>query len=382
MVTWKIPLYKVYWEEDDVEAVTKIIKRGMYWAVGPEIEEFEKIVSQYVGTKYAVAFNSGTSALHATMIAIDLKPGEEVITPSFTFIATCNAPLFVRARPVFADIEEETFGLDPASVLEKIGPKTRAVMPIHYGGMPCKHIEELRKICEEKGLILIEDAAESLGARINGKPVGSFGHAAILSFCGNKVITTGEGGMVLTNSGEMYEKLKLIRSHGRLETEPYFLTTKTLDYVTLGFNWRIPTIVAALGISQMRKLDKVIEMRRKNADYLTNRLKSIEDIIIPHEPPGFFCVYQMYTIRVKNGLRDKLREHLAKKQIMSKVYFEPAHLTYFYKNILRYSDHLPVTEKVSKEVLTLPLYPTMTKDELDYIVESIKEFFESNLQKS
>jgi len=382
LVTWKIPLYKVYWEEDDVEAVTKIIKRGMYWAVGPEIEEFEKIVSQYVGTKYAVAFNSGTSALHATMIAIDLKPGEEVITPSFTFIATCNAPLFVRARPVFADIEEETFGLDPASVLEKIGPKTRAVMPIHYGGMPCKHIEELRKICEEKGLILIEDAAESLGARINGKPVGSFGHAAILSFCGNKVITTGEGGMVLTNSGEMYEKLKLIRSHGRLETEPYFLTTKTLDYVTLGFNWRIPTIVAALGISQMRKLDKVIEMRRKNADYLTNRLKSIEDIIIPHEPPGFFCVYQMYTIRVKNGLRDKLREHLAKKQIMSKVYFEPAHLTYFYKNILRYSDHLPVTEKVSKEVLTLPLYPTMTKDELDYIVESIKEFFESNLQKS
>ena len=372
----------MYWEEDDVEAVTKIIKRGMYWAVGPEIEEFEKIVSQYVGTKYAVAFNSGTSALHATMIAIDLKPGEEVITPSFTFIATCNAPLFVRARPVFADIEEETFGLDPASVLEKIGPKTRAVMPIHYGGMPCKHIEELRKICEEKGLILIEDAAESLGARINGKPVGSFGHAAILSFCGNKVITTGEGGMVLTNSGEMYEKLKLIRSHGRLETEPYFLTTKTLDYVTLGFNWRIPTIVAALGISQMRKLDKVIEMRRKNADYLTNRLKSIEDIIIPHEPPGFFCVYQMYTIRVKNGLRDKLREHLAKKQIMSKVYFEPAHLTYFYKNILRYSDHLPVTEKVSKEVLTLPLYPTMTKDELDYIVESIKEFFESNLQKS
>lgn len=381
-MTWKIPLYKVYWEEDDVEAVTKVIKRGMYWAVGPEIEEFEKIVSQYVGTKYAVAFNSGTSALHATMIAIDLKPDEEVITPSFTFIATCNAPLFVGARPVFADIEEETFGLDPASVLEKIGPKTRAVMPIHYGGMPCKHIEELREICEERGLILIEDAAESLGARISSKPIGGFGHAAILSFCGNKVITTGEGGMVLTNSGEMYEKLKLIRSHGRLETEPYFLTTKTLDYVTLGFNWRIPTIVAALGISQMRKLDKVIEMRRRNADYLTNRLKSIGDIITPHEPPDLFCVYQMYTIRVKNGLRDKLREHLAKKQIMSKAYFEPAHLTHFYKNILRYSDHLPVTEKVSREVLTLPLYPTMTKDELDYIIESIKEFFESDLQKS
>jgi perosamine synthetase len=380
LVTWKIPLYKVYWEEDDVEAVTKVIKRGMYWAIGPEIEEFEKSVSQYVGTKYAVAFNSGTSALHATMMAIDLKPGEEVITPSFTFIATCNAPLFVGARPVFADIEEETFGLDPASVLEKIGSKTRAVMPIHYGGIPCKYIEKLRKICEERGLILIEDAAESLGARIDSKSVGTFGHAAILSFCGNKVITTGEGGMVLTNSGEIYEKLKLIRSHGRLEAEPYFLTTKTLDYVTLGFNWRIPTIVAALGISQIKKIDKVIEMRRRNADYLTNELRSIEGVITPYEPPGFFCTYQMYTIRVKNGLRDKLREHLAKKQIMSKVYFEPVHFTYFYKNILRYSDHLPVTEKVSREVLTLPLYPMMSKDELKYIVESIKEFFESDLQ--
>jgi len=378
LVTWKIPLYKVYWEEDDVEAVTKVIKRGMYWAVGPEIEEFEKIVSQYVGTKYAVAFNSGTSALHATMMAIDLKPGEEVIVPSFTFIATCNAPLFVGARPIFADIEEETFGLDPTSVMQKINPKTRAIMPIHYGGMPCKNIEELREICEEKGLILIEDAAESLGAKIGGKPVGAFSHAAILSFCGNKVITTGEGGMVLTNSGELYEKLKLIRSHGRLETEPYFLTTKTLDYVTLGFNWRVPTVVAALGISQMRKLDKVIEMRRRNAEYLTNSLRPIEGIVTPKEPPGLFGVYQMYTIRVKNGLRDKLREYLAKKQIMSKVYFEPVHLTHFYRNVLGYSDCLPLTEKLSREVLTLPLYPTMTKDEIEYVVESIREFFELN----
>jgi dTDP-4-amino-4,6-dideoxygalactose transaminase len=378
LVTWKIPLYKVYWEEDDVEAVTKVIKRGMYWAVGPEIEEFEKMVSQYVGTKYAVAYNSGTSALHATMMAIDLKPGEEVIVPSFTFIATCNAPLFVGARPVFADIEEETFGLDPTSVMQKISPKTRAIMPIHYGGMPCKNIEELREICEEKGLILIEDAAESLGAKIGGKPVGAFGHAAILSFCGNKVITTGEGGMVLTNSGELYEKLKLIRSHGRLETEPYFLTTKTLDYVTLGFNWRVPTVVAALGISQMRKLDKVIEMRRRNAEYLTNSLRPIEGIVTPKEPLGLFGVYQMYTIRVKNGLRDKLREYLAKKQIMSKVYFEPVHLTHFYRNVLGYSDHLPLTEKLSREVLTLPLYPTMTKDEIEYVVESIREFFELN----
>jgi len=378
MSEWKIPLYKVYWDKSDIEAVTKVIKRGTYWAVGPEIEEFERIVADYVGVKYGVSFNSGTSALHAVLLAYGIRQGDEVIVPSFTFIATANAPLFVGAKPVFADIEDSTFGLDPNDVERKITKRTKAIMPIHYGGLPCR-IEELKKIADEYDLLLIEDAAESIGASINGRKVGSFGDAAMFSFCGNKVITTGEGGIILTNSGEIYERLKLIRSHGRLESEPYFMTTKTLDYIMLGYNWRISSITAALGLAQMEKLDKVIEMRRKNAEYMTRKLSRIDGVEIPNPPNGYFHVYQMYTIKIKGGrrVRDALKDHLAERGIMSKVYFEPVHLTYFYRKKFGFKGgELPVTERLSSEVLTLPLYPTMTIEEMEHIVESIKEFFQ------
>ena len=376
---WKVPLYKIFWDDQDVKAVSAVIKRGMHWAIGPEIELFEKDVAEFVGTRYAVAFNSGTSALHALMVAYRLKPGDEVIVPSFTFVATANAPLFVGGMPVFADIEFETFGLDENSILEKISRKTKAIMPIHYGGLPCKSIRAIKEIAEDHRVVLIEDAAEALGANINGKNVGTFGDSAALSFCANKIITTGEGGMVLTNSDELYNKLKLFRSHGRTENESYFTTTKTQDYIALGYNWRIPTIAAALGLSQMRKIEKIIDMRRKNAEYLTKNLAQIKDIIPPHSPFGFHHVYQMYTIRVKGGrvLRDQLREHLTKKKIMSKVYFEPVHLTFFYRKEFQHKEgELVLTEKLAGEVLTLPMYPTLTTQEMDYILRSIKEFLE------
>jgi len=378
MPEWKIPLYKVYWDEEDVEMVTKVIKRGTYWTTGPEVEEFEKTVADYVGVKYGVTFNSGTSALHAVLLVCGIKESDEVIVPSFTFIATANAVLFVNAKPVFADIEEKTFGLNPEDVEGKITEKTKVIMPIHYGGLPCK-IKELKEIAEDHGLLLIEDAAESIGASINGRKVGSFGDAAMFSFCGNKIITTGEGGIIVTNSGEVYERLKLIRSHGRLEFEPYFMSIKTPDYVTLGYNWRMSSITAALGISQIRKLNEAIKMRRRNAEYLTSKLSRIDGVEIPKPPEGYFHVYQMYTIRVKGGrkVRDALKNHLANKGIITKVYFEPVHLTYFYREKFGYKGgELPVTERLSGEVLTLPLYPTMTTDEMNYIVESIEEFFQ------
>jgi len=377
LVDWKIPLYKVYWDEEDVEAVANVVRRGMYWATGPEIEEFEKTVANYVGAKYCVSFNSGTSALHAILLAYGIKTGDQVIVPSFTFIATANAPLFVGARPVFADVEDKTFGLDPNDVKRRITKNTKAIMPIHYGGLPCQ-IGELKKVAEDYSLLLIEDAAESIGASIHGRKVGSFGDAAMFSFCGNKVITTGEGGVIVTSSGEIYEQLKLVRSHGRLEMEPYFMSVKTLDYITLGYNWRMSSFTGALGLSQMKKLDKVIEMRRRSAEYLTSMLSSVDGIIVPDPPEGYFHVYQMYTIRVKGGknIRDKLKDYLKNKGIMTKVYFEPIHRTPFYRENLGYLEReLPVTERLSDEVLTLPIYPTMTSEEMNHIVESIKSFF-------
>ena len=373
---WKIPLFKIHWDEEDLRIVKEAIQKGMFWAIGPNIERFEELLSEYVGAKYALVFNSGTSALHAILLAHGIAKGDEVIVPSFTFIATANAPLFVGAKPVFADIEEGTFGLDPQDVIRKITPRTRAVMPIHYGGCPCL-IRELKDIADRHNLLLIEDAAEALGARVENKRVGSFGNSAILSFCANKVITTGEGGAVVTDSAEIYERLKLIRSHGRAETANYFSSTENMDYVSLGYNFRMSDITAALGIAQLAKIDRVIEMRRRNAETTSARLSQIAEIEAPHPPGNFFHVYQMYTIRMKDGQqeRDALSSYLGERGIMTKVYFPPIHLTHFYKNRLGYNCELPITEKLSQQVLTLPMYPSLTEGEINYIADGIVAFF-------
>ena len=376
---WKIPLFKSYWEEDDVEAVSKVIRRGTYWATGPETKEFEEALSEYIGAHYAVVFNSGTAALHSILLSYKIKKNEEVIVPSFTFIATSNSVILAGAKPVFAEIEEETYGLDLEDVKNKITKKTKAIMPIHYGGLACRDIEKIRDIAADKNILLIEDAAESLGSKINDKMVGTFGSAAMFSFCQNKVITTGEGGVIVTDSKDIYEKLKLIRSHGRVEekSDDYFSTTKSMDYPDIGYNFRMPTMLAALGLSQLSKIQKTVKMRRKNANYLNEQLSKIDQIKTPIEPEKQFHVYQMYTIQLKNKKqRDDLQNHLTKKGIMSKVYFDPIHLKTFYKKVFGYKKgDLPKTEKISEKVLTLPMYPSLEKQELELIAESIKEFF-------
>ena len=372
-----IPLFKIYWDERDVERVTSVVKKGMHWAIGPEVREFERRIAEYVGVRYAFAVNSGTSALHAALAAHGIGEGDEVIVPSFTFIATANAPLFVGAKPVFAEIEEETYGLDPADVERKITAKTKAIIPIHYGGSPCR-IEELKQIAQKHNLLLIEDAAESLGAMFNGRKVGTFGDSAILSFCAPKVITTGEGGMILTDSRDIYEGVRLICNHGRAETADYFSSTEQMEYVTLGYNFRMSTMTAALGIAQMEKIDEIIRMRRENASYMSERLSQIEAVNTSIVPDRFFHVYQLYTIRLRDNskLRDDLMQYLLRKKIMTKVYFYPVHLTQFYHQEFGYlKGYLPLTEKVASEVLTLPLYPTLTREEIDYIAQSIKDFF-------
>ena len=372
---WKIPLFKIYWDETDIEAVTKIIQRGSYWAIGSEIRDFEEKIAEYIDAQYAVAFNSGTSALHAILLANKIKKGDEVIVPSFSFISTANAPLFVGAKPVFAEIEEKTYGLTPEDVNERITKKTKAIIPIHYGGCPCLYIKDLKEIAEDNDLLLIEDAAESLGAKIGSKMIGSYGDSSMFSFCQNKVITTGEGGILLTNSKEIHKKLCLLVSHGRKENTNYFTSMDTIDYVNLGYNFRMPTMVAALGLSQLDKIDKVIAMRQKNAEYYTSQLSSTNNLKPPAKPKTFFNVYQMYTVQIGNDLRDKLKNHLADKGIFSKVYFEPIHLTKFYRKKFGFKmGDLPVTEEISKKVLSLPMYPMLTKDEMNYIVEVIKNF--------
>ena len=377
MKDWIIPLYKIYSDDEDVKLISKVIKRGRDWAIGPEIDEFENDIKNYVGTDYCIALNSGTSALHATLLAYGLGNGDEIIVPSFSFISTANSVLFVNGKPKFADIEEETFGLNPDSISNVINSKTKAIIPMDYGGLSCK-ISDISEVAKKNHLILIEDAAECLGSTVKGSKVGSQSDSAIFSFCGNKVLTTGEGGAVVTDSKKIYEKIKLIRSHGRQDSINYFKNPSKSQYLSLGYNWRMSSLTAALGISQLKKLDKIIKMRQKNAKQLISKLAKFKEISISDPPNGYEHIYQMFTIKLNSKkIRDSLHNFLKKKRIFSKVYFFPIHLTDFYKkNFPNSGKFLPNTEKLSNQLLTLPLNPNMTSEEKQYLIESISEFFE------
>ncbi|WP_343089275.1 DegT/DnrJ/EryC1/StrS family aminotransferase [Methanocalculus natronophilus] len=370
---WNIPLFKMYYDEDDIESVSAALRSGMNWAVGSDVTSFENELAEYIGTRYCLTFNSGTSALHTALLAHGIGAGDEVIVPSFTFIATANAPLFVGARPVFADIEETTLGLDPDSVLEQITPRTRVLMPVHYGGCPCM-IRELREIADDHNLILIEDAAEALGASIEGKKVGSYGDSSMLSFCQNKVITTGEGGALVTDDRDLYERSKLIRSHGRLETADYFSSCVSMDYITLGYNFRLSNIAAALGRAQLRKVDQIIAMRKAIAGLYTTLLQEkVPEISVMSPPDGYMHVNQLFSVRVPQ--RDGLMKYLAEQGIMSKIYFDPVHLTQHYRSLPGYDVSLPITETVTGDILSLPIYPGMPEEEVIRVVDTMAEYY-------
>jgi len=373
-MTDSIPLFNIDWDEGDVESVSATIRRGKNWANGPEIQQFEDNLSEYFNTRYSLTFNNGTSALHAVFLAAGIKPSDEIIVPSFTFISTVNSCLFVGAKPVFADIEPRFFGLDPEEVKSKITKKTKAIVPIHYGGCPCA-IRELKDIAEDNKILLIEDNAESFGAKINNKFAGTFGDASILSFCQNKIITTGEGGAILTESKEIFERLKLIRSHGRLEENDYFSSSDSFDYITLGYNFRLPSMNAALGISQLKKVNRIISQRREIAKKYIQHLSRYQKITIPSFPADYYAVYQMFPILVDESIRSDLMEHLTKHGIASKVYFDPVHLTSFYRNTFNYKNgYLKITESISKRVISLPIFPTMTDEQINYVCTSIHDY--------
>ncbi len=379
-MSWKIPLFKIYSDENDVAKVSTVLRRGSFWAVGPEIAEFESLIAASVGVKHVVAMNSGTSALLAVLVAHGVEGGE-VITPSFTFTSTVNTIVLAKARPVFAEVESETYGLDYQDVLQKITSKTKAIIVVHYAGCPARDTLLLRQLCDEKSIMLIEDAAEAQGASLHGENIGSIGDSAIFSFCQNKIITTGEGGAALTNSEKIMKEVSFIRSHGRKEDGVnYFETTKSADYVSLGHNFRMPTMNAALGIAQMQKIEKLISLRRNNAVYLYEGLKAVQEVKLPREPEGFTHVYQLFTIRLPSKqVRDGLQAYLAERGIMTKIYFSPIHLTTYYQNALGTKNgNLPKTEEIADTVLSLPFHALLTKEEIGEVIDAIKNYFQDN----
>lgn len=365
----KILLFKTYSDEEDIKAVTKVIGRGTWWANGPEVEEFEKSIANYLGRNYAVAFNSGSSALYSLLMAHGIKDGE-VILPSYTFVATANAVIASGAKPIFADIEQETLGLDIEDVRKKITEKTRAIIPVHIAGYPCKDLVLLKKLAEDHNIPLIEDAAHGLGTKLNNKNVGTFGDSAMLSFAPNKTLSTGIGGMAVTDSEEIYEKLKSTRAQGRSNKE-------TRDYSDFGFNFLMSSFTAALGVSQFKKIDWLISKRKEMASYIYERLKNIKELTLPTEKKDIQNVFLFYNILLKNkSERDNLQEHLKKNGIPSRITYMPVHLFEYYREKFGYKEgDLPTTEDISQRILTIPFYPTLPKEQLDYILEKIEEYF-------
>jgi len=372
-------LFDIYWDDKDVQMVSDVIKRGSYWAIGPEIKQFEENLAKYHKVDYVVTFNSGTSALHAVLLAYNITQGE-VIVPSFSFISTANCVLLAGAKPIFADIEEKTLGIDPTDVVSKITSKTKAIIPMHYGGKVCQYIEELREIAYDHNLILIEDNAESFGAEIKEKKAGTIGDSAMLSFCQNKIITTGEGGAICTNDEQIYKKLQLIRSHGRVEqpSSNYFTNTKESEYIQIGYNFRLPTMCAALGIAQLNKIDRIIELRRKVGKYYDLHIAKNPHVEILPELNGFKNVYQLYSLLLKDSnKRDELQDYLLKNGIITKVYFYPIHLKSFYRQNFGYKEgNLPISEEISKKTLTLPFSLNFDHQDQDFIMEKLYSFYE------
>lgn len=357
-----IPIAKPIIDEDEINAVVAVLRSGII-GQGRKVEEFEEAFAGFMGAKYAVAVNSGTAALHIALLAQGIGEGDEVITSPFTFIASANSILFTGAKPVFADIEEETFNIAPDSIVEKITPRTKAIMPVHLYGQPCE-MKKIMGIADEHKLAVIEDACQAHGAEYEGKSVGSFG-TGCFSFYPTKNMTTGEGGMITTNNKDIAQKARMTRSHGQRERYLHEI---------LGYNYRMTDIAAAIGLCQLRKLEEFNNRRIGNANFLTGKLSEIKGLIPPCVRPNAKHVFHQYTVRVTQDFgisRDELRKKLMDRGVATEIYYPlPVHKQPLYQNPA-YDEPLPNSEKAAREVLSLPVHPSLTKKELEYVVDSL-----------
>ena len=362
-INWylKIPINIPVIGKEEIEEVRSVLLERSLTSTansgGKRVQEFEKLLSSFVKSRYAVAVNSGTSALQAALYALDLKRGDEVLLPSFTFVATANSIVSVGVKPVFVDIIKENYTMDPNDLKKRITRKSKVIIPVHlYGNMA--YMNEISEVADKYNLEIIEDSAQSLGSTYNGKHSGTFSKLGCFSMYAAKVVTSGEGGAIVTNNKNQFERLRKIRNHGMLRGN---------DTRLLGLNLRLPEVNAAIAKIQMKKLPKFLKHRRKNAKILTELLSDL-DIGIPHERKGEKVNWYLYTIAAKN--RNKIMKKLNSKGIAATAYYPiPVHKTPFYYKRSR----LPVTEWAASHVLSLPIHPLVSKQNLHGMANIIKQ---------
>lgn len=349
-----IPAARPLIGEEERAAVDRVLRSGMM-AQGPEVAAFENEFSKIVADRPCIAVNSGTSGLHMALLAAGIKQGDEVIVPSFTFAATANTVALTGATPVFADIDRQTFNIDPLAIEAAITPRTRAIQPVHLYGQPAA-MNEIMSIAERHNLLVIEDAAQAHMASLNGTPVGSFGIAGVFSFYPTKNMTSGEGGMISTASYEVARQCRLLRNQGM---------EKRYENEIVGFNTRMTDIHAAIGRVQLTKLAEWTAQRRSNAKFLDENLK---DVVTPYVAPNAFHVYHQYTIRIIGHSRDAFADEMTKRGIGNGVYYPiPVHEL----NSFGLDLDLPETTRASKEVLSIPVHPSLSQGDLETIVNVI-----------
>lgn len=368
-----IPYGRQTIEEDDIQAVVDVL-RSDYLTTGPKIAEFEKMVADYVGAKYAVAISNGTSALHAACFAAGIQPGDEVITTPLTFAASSNCVLYCGGTPVFADVDPKTYNIDPEDIRRKITDKTKAIIAVHLAGQPCD-MDEIHKIAKEHDLIVIEDGAHALGSVYKGKKVGTLSDMTTFSFHPVKPITTGEGGMIVTDNEEFYQKMMLFRSHGITRDEN--LMTRNdgswfYQQLDLGYNYRITDIQCALGCSQMKKLDRFLALRKEIVARYNEAFADCENIVTPYQLPETESGWHLYIVQVKNCDRRKVFEALREHGIAVNVHYIPVYLHPYYQEHGYKDVHCRNAEEVYSHIISLPLYPTLTEEQQQYVIETLK----------
>lgn len=373
-----LPYGRQWIDQEDIDAVVNVLK-GDFLTTGPYVTKFEQELADYVGAKYAVTFSNGTAALHGACYAAGIGAGDEVITSPLTFAASANCILYQGGKPVFADIDEQTYNINPKEIEQKITEKTKAIIPVHFTGQPCA-LDEIDDLAKKHQLIIIEDAAHALGAEYKQRKIGSISDMTMFSFHPVKHITAGEGGAITTNSQVYYEKLIQFRSHGITRDSNIMKDNHGPWYYEmhfLGYNYRLTDIQAALASSQLKKADKFLALRMNYASMYNEAFKRTSGITIPFQQVNGQSSWHLYVLRLEleklTGNRKEILRALINKNIGVNVHYIPVYLLPYYQELGYKQGLCPKAENLYEQVITLPLFPAMTEDDVNDVIEAVKE---------